>query len=423
MLAVALAACEGERVESGVADSGTDAVGDAPPGDAHKLADVGNAPAATGTAQQTHLLYAKHSARWWYFFVDSAAPGTLRSRWSTDFTTWTPAERFELAAPIDAEGRNFGVAYADVGGQDVVHVAIADVVGGVHGAYHLRARISDGKIAYGNQTLVTSTTEFFGSATDGIVPAVATDGRVYIATGWFNQRPMKGFDTTGNEDVYQSSSVDDGSANPTLSFGAGVLHFWVEQFVPTRILEPLGGGQMLAVFPTANLGGVDTSTLSWARSTDWRVETLFDGMGPQQDMSDWSVCAVSSTSAHAVRRLISEGSNDTFEHLRFDSMTGAWSPGGTVPRDPGTKGTGLVLLTNGTRMLLVAIASDAANTVRASRWDGNAWSAWFSLAASAQKRKFLSGTGCASRAHAAITWTEGAAAPYRVVGLDVTMQL
>ena len=121
-----------------------------------------------------------------------------------------------------------------------------------------------------------------------------------------------------------------------------------------------------------------------------------------------------------MRRLIDGGKNDTFEHQRFDVATQKWQAGGTIPADPGLEATGISLVTNGKAMLLFAIGSDAAHSIRVTRWDGSAWSAWSTVFGATAARTDLNGTGCRSKTHAAITWMEGTGTgPYQVVAADV----
>ena len=390
---------------------------------AHPIALVGSIPAPTGTAQQQHLIFATHGNRWWYFTIDSADSVALKTFWSSDFVTWTPGASLTLAQKSDGEGRNFSVAYADLAGKDVVHLVFSHLQGAQQGAYHARAILDQATIAYGPETLVTSTDYFTGEANpDGPVAAVGTDGLVYVATGWVNEAQFRsGNATVGNMDVYQSTSTDDGnSAGPLTNY---VAHSWVPDFVNNRALVALGAGKMLAVWPTADDFRPETSNLSWALSPAWATTNtdLFTGagMGAVQNMNDWSVCATSTSVVHAVRRVHAGAVKDSvFEHLRFDVASAKWSSGGIIPPDAGANGTGVVLLTNGTKMLLFALSAPF-NDLRYTKWDGSAWSAWGTQFAGAPKRAFLSGTGCDSKAHAAITWTEGAAPPYEVQGFDV----
>ena len=386
---------------------------------AHTLATVGNVASETGFAQQQHIVYATHGARWWLFYVDEADQRVLKTQWSTDFATWTAGASLVLAEASGNEGRNFSVAYADLGGKDVVHIAFSHHESGDANAYHARATLDAGTVTFGAPTLVATSAYIFADAEpDGPVAATSSNGTAYSATGWINEKPFKGFDTVGNMDVFASTSPDDGTtAGPLTSY---VLHSWVPLFVHNRALVPLGGAQMLAVWSAGDTSP-DPSDLSWSLSASgWSTNASLFGSASATAMNDWSVCAATANDVHAVRRKVNGGANDAYEHFRFDAVAGTWSAGGAIPNDAGAYGTGIVLLTNGPKTSLFAIGSDVQSRVRRTTWDGSSWSPWTTVVGSAAKRAFLSGSGCGSKAHAAITWTEGGAAPYRVVGADVS---
>jgi hypothetical protein len=104
----------------------------------------------------------------------------------------------------------------------------------------------------------------------------------------------------------------------------------------------------------------------------------------------------------------------------YDAGSGAWSLGGAIPRDAGSKDTGIVLLTNGTELLLFAVGADAANSVRYAKYAGGAWSGWTTLFGSPGARTFLSGSGCDVRSRAAIVWTDAVMGTNLAVGAEVT---
>ncbi len=411
--------------DGGAADGGSNEAGpDAPAHEAgtptaSPVATVGDVPAETGTAQQQHLIFATHSSRWWMFTVDDAAQTQLKTWWSTDFATWTPGATFSMAEATRNEARNFSVTYADVGGKDVVHLAYAHKVSGDAFTKHVRATIDTATITFGSDEFVVSS-NYFPNGADPSAPVVAlsNDGNVFLATGWANQKPYKMFDTTGNMDVYQSTSPDRGAGSGPLS--GYVVHSWVPEFDNSRALVAIESGNMLAFWPQA-LGQVDTTDISWASSKEsWVTHDTLFGVNSATGQDDWSVCGFSPTEVHAVLRKINGGANDGYEHRRFDTATGAWTSGAIIPNDPGAYGTGVVLLTNGKTMLLFALSADAANKVRYTRYDGAMWSAWSTLFGPTTKRAFLSGSGCSAKSPAAIAWTEGLAAPYRAMAAEVT---
>src|SRR6476619_1441399 len=51
---------------------------------------MGKAP--SGQAQQTKLVYATGSQRWWLFYMDGAEPKSLKTKYSADFVTWNDGQ-------------------------------------------------------------------------------------------------------------------------------------------------------------------------------------------------------------------------------------------------------------------------------------------------------------------------------------------
>jgi hypothetical protein len=395
-----------------------------------------NGHAPSGTAQQQHLFYAANSGRWWMFSIDAATPSSLDTRWSKDFVSWADGPTFATGHGSSADGRDFSLAYANMANNDVVHIAFSHATGGATETYHSRAVIQGDTIAFAPEVLVNDCTPP-APEPDGLVTTILPDGQVYEASGWYNEeadRKLQG-PKISNTDIFAASFVDTGwawtSGMPHLAGG--------DQYVPNvdwnRAIIPVGSGQAMAVWPTAEYGGTQTTTedLSWTLSPAqrpglWSLPiVLFDpnpvgqldpdaGMMEIQDQNDWSVCSNAADTVHAVRRKF----DGTFEHRIFQSGTGAWVAGGALAADPGITGSGVVLLTNGPELLVFAIGTGGA--IRYARWSqGGGWSAWSTLFGPAA-RSYLSGTGCSDPGHAAITWTEddGATTPsYNVVGADV----
>ena len=99
---------------------------------------------------------------------------------------------------------------------------------------------------------------------------------------------------------------------------------------------------------------------------------------------------------------------------------GAIGTRASIANDPGKLGTGVVtMVVNGT-LRVFAIAGDAVNSVRTTKYDGKSWGPWQTIVGTPATRGFLAANGCGDGAHAAIVWTEGTSAPYRIVGLDVS---
>ena len=394
-------------------DDGPEPETDAPPvGDGGfstvTLASVGAISSATGLAQQTHLVWASHSARWWLFWLDPAQPLQLQASWSSDFVSWTLAGPLVLPLPHGNEAANFSVAYADLGGVDVVHFALGghDTATGnrVHG--HVRATIVGASITYGSVSPLSSVSDPTFADPDGPATIVAADGTVWDASGWAGTAP-------GGETVWASAAPDVG--------GAWSGSFLVQEVlastpnpVNARTFATATGGPLLALWELGDQQPNPTR-LGWTQyvsGTVWIPSNVVFNASTQS-ANDWDAVPVGPNDVRLVRRRI----DGAFEHASF---TGSWGSFDAPPADPGLAGSGIVLLTDGKRVGLVAIGSDAAASVRMVVWDGAAWGAWKTLEGTTAGRGFLS--GWSSPGHAAVIWTEVAGSSFAIVGRPVALQ-
>ncbi|MEO8877379.1 MAG: hypothetical protein ABI461_17425 [Polyangiaceae bacterium] len=387
----------------------------------HLLAAVGNVPAETGMAQQQHLIYAANGSRWWFFFITDSQPGNMNASWSDDFTSWNAANTRGLSETMGGEGRNFSVAYASLGGVDIVHTINSHFFGTTEDARHARNTIHGTNITYETGITVASAAPFDTLANpDGCVTALGSDGFVYDASGYFNQKPTTGVDTLGHQDIFRSTIADVGAPTWTASlphdFSAAA-----SGYVHNRALIPLANGTMLALWPTTETP-TDTGNIASSTTASPLTNVFSGGTGTAMNaMNDWSACAVTPSDVHVVRRLLDGGKNDTFEHMRRNGTDGTWSAAGTIAPDPGKYGSGVVLVSQGTELLLVTIANDANDSVRGSKWNGTSWSAWTTIVGTPATRSYLSGSGCGTgAAKSGVVWTEGDGASYKVVGVDVS---
>ena len=119
------------------------------------IVSAGTVSSATGQAMQNHIIYAECAANWWLFYIESGATTTLKTKYSSDFITWTDGASMTLVNDHLNEGRNFSVAYKNIGGYDVVHIAtIYNVSGTSRWNYHIRARIFGTTIIFGSEDVV-----------------------------------------------------------------------------------------------------------------------------------------------------------------------------------------------------------------------------------------------------------------------------
>jgi hypothetical protein len=387
--------------------------GDAPLDPAATLGQAGPLPTGTGLAQQTHILYANHSARWWLFWIGAAQPQQLQVSSSPDFVTWTAATPLALPAAHGGIGGNFSAAYADLGGVDVVHLTFS-----LHFApsdsrhLHARATLSGGAILWGTPLQLTQIDSTLGDP-DGPATMVMPDGHVWDSTGWAQ------YLGTGNEVAWESTGTDQGTSWDGM-FGGQQGIATATDTVSARALFTVGtGATPFALWDLADQEPYP-SNVGWSQdSTIWNLMpgTVFP-TGEMQSSDDWDGVQVSPTDLRVIRRTI----DSNYDHLSYDGSS--WTTMAAPPPDPGLIGTGVVTLSDGPRVAIVAIGSDPASSVRMTEWTGVSWSAWTTLDGFPAQRGALS--GWSSAGHAAVIWTEApsgqdAGGSYAVMGMPVQL--
>jgi hypothetical protein len=186
-------------------DTGSDGGGAVPV----VIASVGSVQAPSGQAQQTKIIYATGSQRWWLFYIDGAEPKLLKTKYSADFATWNDGEALTLAEPHGGDGRGISVAYATVNGNDVVHVVMSQQISlSDRRLYHARATISGTTITFGapvERFIVSASSPSLDP--DGPATAIASDGHVADLTSWIEK-----LNGTGDAYVVRSAAADLGTS-------------------------------------------------------------------------------------------------------------------------------------------------------------------------------------------------------------------
>jgi hypothetical protein len=380
----------------------------------HVLASVGNVPAETGTAQQQHLVFAINSQNWWVFYIDDIDTSDMKASVSTDFTQWLAAPSRVLSESMSTEGRNFAVAYANANGKDVVHSLNSHFVT-AEDARDARALIAGATINYDVGTAVTALSPFNAALNpDGCNAAITPDGFVHEVSGWDNHTGG----LVGRMNLFTSSIPDLGGDFDASFVASGSLPSNGSP-IQNRLILPITDG-ILYLWPNAPTTN-DTDNVEWSKSETagpTAPQNIFSGAAAtDESTNDWNACDVGGV-VHFVRRTIDSGANDAFDDMTFAGST--WTAGAAMPKDPGKKDSGVVLASDGKSLIAFAIASDAANSIRASRLSGGVWSAWTTIVSSGATRSYLSASACGTSAHAGVMWTEGASAPYRIMGIDVS---
>ena len=426
-------------------DGGSDALPDAPPRNDGSLAPVaiaeaGAKPFSTGFGYQLHLVFARNDGRYWFFFVDDS-PGVIKTATSPDLLTWTPGASVPLASGFSlGDGEDFSVAYANLGGRDVVHIVANSVAGTRYEAFHIRATIAGGTIAASTPVALPDTDSAAGSPSGQTCPqagpatVIAADGHVWDVTAWTGHAS-----TTCDTNVYVSPGADTGTSwdpspfahdgyfvsVPSYAFGhdlvslpeAGVvMAVWPDEDNTAQTLFDSFGW---ALSPTFDGGGPGTTGVLPDASAE-----LFAGTGAASSYDDWTTCRLTDTSVHVLRHVLAPAGStlSAFQEVVYDGA--GWQS--TAPAPPAVaslSNTGVVLVSDATPahgILLATIGTD--NAVNLAKWTpGGAWGALKSIPATAP-RQSLGGTGCGND-HPAIFWTEGAGSPYAIQRVDVSSLL
>ncbi len=401
---------------------------------------------ATGFGYQIHLIHAQADGRYWLFYTDGTA-GVLKTATSSDLLTWTANANVPLASGYTlADGNDFSVAYASLGGADVVHIVTNVVSGGSHyTTFHTRAIIGSGSIT-AETPIALPDTDSSGSqgSSGGSCPnagpatVITPDGHVYDVTAWTGHAG----NTTCDTNIYLSPGVDTGSSWNTGAFTHDGYYVSLPDYDYSHNLVPLvEAGTVLVVYPDQDYAGLTLFNLfigvlppltfsgggpgtTGVYDTDAPAQ-LFNGTGATSSYDDWTTCRRTDTDIHVIRHVTSTG-NDVanFEEVIYNGA--AWAQATSpLPTLTSPSNSGVVLLGDGTPgdgILLAAIGTD--NTISVYKWTpGTQWTLATTIPGSAAvTRQALAGTGCGA-SRPVLLWTEGTGAPYTVMRADVSAWL
>jgi hypothetical protein len=357
---------------------------DGPKGDAGPASSVviaQNASAfAAGGPQQHHVHFASNLGAYVVFYLSANDKNSLHTRITPDFVTFTDGPSLALPHPHDNEGRNFDVAYANIGGADIFHLAIS-IHDGPRFSFRARGRATKG----GALTFDAASELDHDSSTfdhldpDGPTVAILSSGRVIISSGY---NGVQGH--TANAVLWVANQLEKGAVEWDHTFAAGLELETASQSVNARSLLAFPGGALLTwergdqePRPT-NLGYALYDGASWSPVNKVSfTQTPFD-------MADWDQVTTSDGRMHVVRF-----ANGSYEHRYFDPVI---HDGSALPALDHSVGDGIVMLANGAApSAFVLTKSDRA--LKRSTLDGAAWSAWSDVGAADPQRSHLSGNG------------------------------
>jgi hypothetical protein len=307
------------------------------------------------------------------------------------------------------QGGDLSVAYADLGGVDVVHVTLSlhFPAASDRRHFHVRATLSGGAIVYGTPAQLSMVNDPKLVDPDGPATMVASDGTVWDATGWAN------YQGTGNEVAWQSGTDQGSTWNG--NFGGQQNIAAATATINARAFAEMGTGSSSAPIALWELGDAepDPTNVAWSQPgiIGWQsAANVF--AGASQSANDWDAVVVGPTDLRVVRRAL----DGTMAHAKYDGN--AWTSLPAPPPDPGLAEAGVVLLTDGEHVAIVTVAGDAASSLRRVVWSGVAWGAWSTLQGAPAARRDLS--AWSSPGHYAVLWTETNGSSADIVGMPVS---
>jgi hypothetical protein len=453
------ASSESSATEAGSDSSATDASSDgsaieASGGGPPAPVLVGSSGAksfATGYGYQLHTIFAKHDGEYWFFYVDDT-PEVIQTMVSRDLAHWESGGTIALAPGYSvADGYGFSVAYADLGGTDVVHIVANSVTSPdsaeAYTTFHIRATIHAGKITSSDpfplpDTAAVDHPGWTGGSTcpeAGPATIVQANGYVWDVTAWTGHLL-----STCDTNIYLSPAPDTGTTWSAAPFNHDGYFDSVPSYNWSHTLIDIPDANLILALWT------DEDQTSWKEfdSIDWAFSSSFDGGGgpnstpvlpdasaelfagtmAHASYDDWTACRIADGSIHVVRHVTDPSSENTAVAL-FEEETlpvgATWQATAFPPMTlTSYSNTGVVLLSDANPadgLLMGVIGTD--NAVNIFKRTVGGWSASpVAVIPGSVARHSLAGSGCLS-AHPVVFWTEGAQAPFTVMSMDVSYLL
>lgn len=369
-----------------------------------KIAGVGKLEAASGLAQQTHVVYAENAKRWVVFTLDGSDTKALRTFSSADFLTWEPGATLVLPYAHAGHGGDFSVVYGNLGGVDVVHVAIGFATTSADRAhYHVRATIAGAAVTFGLPAPTASVNDSRYVSPWGVVTALSRTGIVQDYTG-LGRWSTGG---AGNEQALVSLTADTGATfggTFTLPIDISLVPF----FVHARAAVPFGASDVVTAWENGD-AEPSPSNVSFSRRSG--TTGLFTTPAPifvgaaaaPMNPNDWSLAAVSDADVHAVRRVGAK-----FEHTRYDGA--AWVAQASAPPDQAGAPEGGVAIARGGPDRLVAVTITAApeRAVAVCEWKAGVWGRWATVEAGPGVERRYPAASASDAGGVVLLWSERA---------------
>ncbi|MEO8678643.1 MAG: G8 domain-containing protein, partial [Vicinamibacterales bacterium] len=408
---------------------------------------------ATGHSGQSHLVYAANAGVWWLFSLTSTADSqggsnhvikSYRSSGADLATaTWSPGPDSPGAAVSAGyapsasmgSGRALAVAYVNNNPTDVLHAEINMSFDGQDSiTSHMRAVLTATTVAWAGWNYVVEPNATWAS------PRATALG---VSSGKYIHSAGPNLQQEIDANARKSTNADTGSAWASGFTSVSVIDNSMINQVNSVAFAPLASNMMLAVYdngggqscgyncvPPGSATEPSMTNLGYRRSNSngsWpgvAVGSQASGDGSVFgtaaiiNQNDWTLVPVSGSTIHAFR---AKASGAGIDGASYNVAGNTWSAMGlqppALPSGQGFKaGAGLFGATDGTQVWLFYISTDAANSIRYSRYDGSSWSAWAAVPGTnlgTHTRNFLAGSPVVGNSQVGLIWTEGAA-PYSI---------
>lgn len=365
------------------------------------IVSAGTLADSPGLCQGSRVHWAVNIGKYVWISYKALSATTIYARISADAVTWsdptTPTKT--ITNTNNAQGKQLGVAYANLGSTDVFHFTMYSS-GTTSFQDHNRATISGTTMTWGTSVQTNTQTNVVGTGF-GQACAVASDGRP------FDSQTAAG-GNSGDYSVARATNADTGSSWTT-GFAAATLLFSSINSAESQCLMPLSsGGKMLSLGDNGFVSGTPNQILfslyggsSWSPATATAVFATTASI----NINDWGACLVNDTDVHAARR---NDSTSTFTHRRWGGSN--WAAGQSIPNTTCKGSAGIPMVSDGTDVWLFCIDSAAGNAIKYIKWTAGgspAWDgAWTTFESSSQVRTFLTAVYNSVNNEICVSWTQ-----------------
>ena len=365
-------------------------------------------------------------------FQYNTSPNFLNGSWQTPTGspyTLTGGKTFGATSPI---GSHHNLGYANLNGNDVLHINYLYESTGHFKYSHIRSHFSGTTLTVDSDTDPASNGNGSDAvSTDGGPPyavggCVARDGHpIAFADGglnggtaaWLAYRSLNADDGTswtddiggaGGASVFSGSNTDNVQSVAVIRAGAtttGNNRFgsW---------FSPNGLGASVATPLTNITGWVYTSGGTFTDTPGFTTIT-------QEAANNFGVVSINPQDLNTNVHMVLRTSANTFVHKTcIGTTTANWANGQSIPSQAMKTGEGIALTTNGVDMWMFIIANDTANTVLGIKWTASvpSWGTWFVVEGSPKTRTAITVCNSAVDSGFGLMWTEVNGGTFDIVG-------